>query len=83
MSLTVVSEPSRTKRSPIVIWRWSFGVLADSLVVVDGAQAASVALDGEPAFAVGLDVVDVALGGGDIAAGGVLAVPVTDFDGAA
>jgi len=34
-------------------------------------------------LAAGLDVVDVAAGGGDVAAGWVLAVPVADLNGAA
>ena len=51
------------------------------MAVVDGAGAASVFLGGGAALGVGDLVVDVAAFGGDVAAGGVLAVAVADFDG--
>jgi hypothetical protein len=68
-----------------VVWWWSFGggVVEVAVAVVGGALEAAVALVGGAAVGPGGDVVDVAALGGGVAAGGVLAVAVADFDGAA
>jgi hypothetical protein len=66
---------------------WARGVVAgaaqDGDAVVGVAADVAVELAGEAAVGVGHDVVDVAFVGRHVAAGGVLAVLVADFDGAA
>jgi hypothetical protein len=59
------------------------GAGVGSLPVVDAAQEPPVGLGGGAAVGVGDDVVDLAAVGGGVATGGVLAVAVADFDGAA
>ena len=53
------------------------------VAVVGEAFDAAVELAGRPTVGVGDGVVDVAVLGGDVAPGGVLAVAVADLDGAA
>ena len=63
-------------------WGWVSWSCLVGVTVVGSAFEASVELGG-PTVHVRDDVVDVAVGGGDVAAGGVLAVAVADLDGAA
>ena len=56
-------------------------VVVGGVAVVGSAFEPAVELGRRPAEAVGDDVIDIAALDGDVAAGGVLAVPVADLDG--
>src|SRR5437588_6379877 len=65
----------------VVLRRWSLALVLHPQAVVEAAEATAVVLDGQPAFASGQDVVDVAALRGHVAARGVRAVAVTHLDG--